>query len=197
MFYDLYDDYEYYGYVGNIQVYTKTKTKTKMTRVYITKKEKEKQILLTEAEIGEIRKSVLKKLKKKSQITESMAVNVNQIFKAGASNETIDKFKEYQATVAHKWHVQPHEIQLKQHNYDWRAVVFYILRDEAEVEFEKRVEAAVQKRIITANNLKLKKLAELEKEKKRKKALLIKAIEELGPEIYDVFEELKLKSPKL
>jgi len=154
-------------------------------------------MVLTPEEIREITELASKKLKRKTNITKSMSVAYHQIIADGKNvSDTIERIENFRRTLANNTNSSINDVKIKRSYYNSNTITFFVTREETIEEFNKRVEISASKRINTANRIKRSRLIEAEQERERKKAMLIKAVEELGPEIYEIFEEIKLKEPK-
>jgi len=158
------------------------------------------EVVLTEEEIQKVRKAYSRTLKRKTKLTKSMSVDANYCFAEGKPfSETIQKIQDYAALLAEKANGSIENVCIKRNNSYYassNSMLFYIIKEESEQEFNIRLEQYLKKKIEIANRDKRRRLIAEAKEKERKKAILLNAIEELGPEIYDIFEEIKLKEPK-
>lgn len=158
------------------------------------------EVVLTEEEVQKIRKAYSRTLKRKTKLTKSMSVSASHCFAEGKPfTETIQKIQEYAAQLAEKSDSSIENVYIKRNNSYYASsntMLFYIVKEESEQEFNIRLEHHLKKKIEAANRDKRRRLVAEAKEKERKKAILLNAIEELGPEIYDIFEEIKLKEPK-
>ena len=126
-----------------------------------------------------------------------MSVAYHQIIADGKNvSDTIERIENFRRTLANNTNSSINDVKIKRSYYNSNTITFFVTREETIEEFNKRVEISASKRINTANRIKRSKLIEAEQERERKKAMLIKAVEELGPEIYEIFEEIKLKEPK-
>jgi len=158
------------------------------------------EFVLTDEEVQKIRKAHSHSLKRKTKLTKSMSVTTNHCFVEGKPLfETIQKIQQYAALLAQKSNASVEDVHIKRNNSYYassNSMLFYIIKEESEQEFNTRLEQYLNKKIDAANKDKRKTMIVQAKEKQRKKAILLNAIEELGPEIYDIFEEIKLKEPK-
>lgn len=158
------------------------------------------EVVLTEEEIQKVRKAYSRTLKRKTKLTKSMSVAASHCFVEGKPfSETIQKIQDYAALLAEKSDSSIENVYIKRNNSYYASsntMLFYIVKEESEQEFNIRLEQHLKKKIEIANRDKRRRLIAEAKEKERKKAVLLNAIEELGPEIYDIFEEIKLKEPK-
>jgi len=157
------------------------------------------EVVLTEEEVQKIRKAGSHTLKRKTKLTKSMSVAASHCFAENKPfTDTIQKIQEYAALLAEKSNGSIENVYIKRNNSYYassNSMLFYIVKEESEQEFNIRLEQHLKKKIDIANRDKRRRLIAEAKEKERKKAILLNAIEELGPEIYNIFEEIKLKEP--
>lgn len=148
--------------------------------------------LVTDQEKDQITKKVYSKFKQRSVKTKLFRIPVSAIFKTTLSDsiknlQTLEeKFSNYKST----------DLKTTIISSDWghEQIEFYVLDKEPDKDFKKRVDTEIKLRIKLLNEKKNKSHIAAEEKKIANKKILLKAMEELGPEIYEIFEEITNKN---
>ena len=145
------------------------------------KREDEKILAKTKEDLE---KEVKTKLKIK-KIKKNTTIYASNIIKENFVSNIIKNIEKYKKDTAKKFGVLESEIKMKMENYT-RYISFYCYRKETNEEFKKRCRRSLSQRLY---RLKIKQ-EEIKFNKKCKRKIAIKAIEELGDDIYEVFQEI-------
>jgi len=81
--------------------------------------------------------------------------------------------------------------QIKTAVVSWNQIKLYIKRYETDDELMVRVRTEASEKIKSINNVRRKKILEEAKRKEKDKKELARIVANLGPEIYEVFEQIK------
>jgi hypothetical protein len=144
--------------------------------------------LVTDQEKDQITKKVCSKFKQRSVKNKLFRMPVSSIFK----NTLSDAIKNLQTLKEKFSNYNSSDLKISLTNSDWGMthIEFYVLDKEPDKDFKKRVDAEIKLQIRQLNEKKNKSHIANEKKKIANKKIVLKAMQELGPEIYKVFEEL-------
>lgn len=147
--------------------------------------------LLTKQEKDKIYEKVSSKMSKQLIEVDFGTSHFDRLFNATV-NLVIKRLERLRNEISIQHGVPADQIKV---DHKWSVVRFYMKREETDKEFSIRVEKEVKSEISRIEGLRRKKLIELSKQKEKDKKELARIIANLGPEIYEVFEEIKKQNP--
>jgi len=139
---------------------------------------------------AEIKRQVEKMVRKKKEEL-IYNCNVNLLFHNKSFQQVLNSFNEIQNSNPEA------NIRVKIRNSSWynsNTISFVNYRDETTEEFEKRKAALLKRKIAVFKREEKARLKKEEKEREFKKLQLKQLVEDFGPEIYQIFEEIKSNS---
>jgi hypothetical protein len=146
-----------------------------------------KKDYVTEKEKTTIIESVRATTKRRKTSLNIHTLNIDSLLSGGTVQSVINKLHDVQSkTGAYSG------ARFKRGAY---GAVYHIVSpaEETDIELEKRIIEKAKREIDKINNKRIEVEKEKQKKKDEKRKIVIKAMEELGDEIYDIFKEIQKK----
>jgi len=147
------------------------------------------EAILTKQECNKIFEEVKSKATKQQVEIDLGTVSQQAVFQNATINLAIKRLEKIRNEVSISYSVPAD--QIKTHIEGWNQIRLYIKRYETDDEVMARVRIEASEKIKNINNVRRKKILEEAKKKEKDKKELARIVANLGPEIYEVFEQIK------
>jgi len=145
--------------------------------------------ILTKAEREELFEKIKAKMTRKDVTLEFGTVSADAIFRNATIDQAIKRLEKVRNEVSIS-HTVPAD-QIRTSVEAWQRIKLYVKRPETDAEFLVRVKREANQKINSINNDHRKKILQEAKQKEKDKKELARIMANLGPEIYEVFEQIK------